>query len=85
LIYRSASGGDSQMISGPYSWLSLWVKVVRTGSTFTGYQSEDGTNWTQVGSISVPAIGANAYVGLAVTSHNNGTLCTATLDNVTFP
>jgi hypothetical protein len=25
---------------------------------------------------------ATVYVGLAVTSHNNSTLCTATLDNV---
>jgi hypothetical protein len=85
LIHRDTSGGNSQIISGPYSWLSLWVKVVRSGSVFTAYQSEDGTNWTQVGNVSVPGIGTNAYVGLAVTSHNNGALCTATIDNVTFP
>jgi regulation of enolase protein 1 (concanavalin A-like superfamily) len=85
LIYRSTTGGDSQMITGPYPWLPFWVKIVRSGSTFTAYQSEDGTSWTQVGSVSVPAIGTNAYVGLAVTSHSDGTLCTATIDNVTFP
>jgi hypothetical protein len=28
-------------------------------------------------------MGSNVYIGLAVTSHNDGTLCTAVFDNIT--
>lgn len=59
-----------------------WVRVVRSGSTFTSYRSTDGTNWTQVGSYSI-TMGSNIYIGLAVSSHTSSALCTTTFDNVT--
>lgn len=83
LAYRSTSGGSTTFTSGAWSWLPTWIKLVRSGNTFTGYQSQDGSTWSQVGSITI-SLAANAYVGLAVTSHNDGTLCTATLDNVSL-
>ena len=83
--YRSSTGGQCNNVdpttapTAPY-----WVRLVRSGSTFTGSSSPDGTNWTSVGSttLSMPSV---VYVGLAVTAHNNSSLCTATLDNVTVP
>ncbi|HUZ08305.1 MAG TPA: hypothetical protein VMV89_12575, partial [Candidatus Paceibacterota bacterium] len=81
--YRSNDGGNCNNTttsgSAPY-----WVKLVRSGSTFTGYCSTDGTSWTQVGSATLTNI-ITAYIGLAVTSHNNPSLCTATFDNVSAP
>ena len=62
--------------SAPY-----WVKLVRNGNTFTGYQSSDGVNWVQVGSYTVN-MPNTVYIGLAVTSTNKEVLCTATFDNV---
>ena len=59
-----------------------WVKLVRTGNTFTGYHSADGTTWTSMGSVTV-SMAANVHIGLGVTSKKDGTLCTATFDNVT--
>ena len=58
-----------------------WLKLVRSGSTVTGFVSADGSTWTTVGSTSV-ALGSTASVGLAVTSHNTGQLNTATFDSV---
>ena len=58
-----------------------WVKMVRAGSTFSGYQSSDGTNWTLVFSTSI-TMGSNVYIGLAVTAHNNGALNTSTFTSV---
>jgi hypothetical protein len=57
------------------------VRVVRSGNMFTAYNSTDGSSWTSMGSVTI-AMGTNVYIGLAVTSHNNGTLCTATFDNL---
>jgi GH18 family chitinase/regulation of enolase protein 1 (concanavalin A-like superfamily) len=53
-----------------------WVRVVRSGSTFTSYRSTDGSTWTQVGTDTI-TMANNVYVGLAVTAHNNSTLCTS--------
>jgi hypothetical protein len=85
LQYRSSTGssaGQAAQISGltaPY-----WVRLVRSGNTFTGYASADGTSWTQVGSVSV-TMAASALEGLAVTAHNNTQLNTSTFDNVVAP
>jgi titin len=58
-----------------------WVRLVRAGSTFTGYYSTDGAAWTAVGSATI-AMAETIYVGVAVTSHNPSTLCAAQFDNV---
>lgn len=83
LVYRSTSGGTSTYVGGAYSWLPLWLKVARSGNTFSCYQSEDGSSWALVGTVNV-TLASNAYVGLAVTSHNDGTLCSATVDQISF-
>ena len=58
-----------------------WLKLVRTGNTFTGYSSANGTDWTQVGTAAF-TLASNVLVGLALTAHNNLLLNTATFDNV---
>jgi len=61
-----------------------WVKIDRdVAGNFRGYYSADGTNWTPMAwnpqSISMSG---DIYIGLALTSHNAGTTCTAKLSNV---
>lgn len=80
---RGTTGGDSASIAGAWVGAPRWVRLVRSGNTFTGYLSADGAAWTQVGALSLP-LTASTLIGLAVTSHNDGVLCTATLDNVTL-
>jgi hypothetical protein len=58
-----------------------WVKLVRSGSTFSGFTSSDGVSWTQLGSVSI-GMGTTVDIGLADTGHNNGLISTATFDNV---
>jgi len=60
-----------------------WVKLVRSGSTFTASYSADGSTWTQIASTNLTMASA-AEVGLAVTAHNNSALNTATFDNVSI-
>lgn len=42
-----------------------WLKLIRKGDTFTGFVSEDGASWHQVGSLDVK-LPENVSVGLAV-------------------
>lgn len=81
--YRASDGGGCNNTtangSAPY-----WVKLVGNAGAFTGYCSPNGTSWTQVGSTTLTNM-TTAYIGLAVTAHNNSSLCTAQFDNVSGP
>lgn len=63
-------------LTAPY-----WVKLVRSGNTFTGYSSPEGATWTQVGSTNM-TMATSALGGLAVCSHNYWEINTATFNNV---
>ena len=62
--------------------LPYWVKVVRSGSIFSGYISSDGMNWLQVGPSATISMAQNVYIGLAMSSESTGTSYTGTFDNV---
>jgi uncharacterized delta-60 repeat protein len=80
---RQTTGAFSLHTAGPFVAAPYWVKLVRSGNTFTGSVSTDGVTWTMVGSDTV-TMGTNALIGLAVTSHNNAVLTTAVIDSVTI-
>jgi hypothetical protein len=58
-----------------------WLKLVRAGSTFTSYESTDGTNWTLIGTKTVAMTG-KVDIGLFDTSHDVNLVSTAAFDNV---
>ncbi len=60
----------------------VWLKLVRSGSTFNGYTSTDGVNWSQIGTSDTISMAQNVYVGLAVSSGSTTVPVTATFDNV---
>jgi hypothetical protein len=74
---RVAAGGLSSHTGGGAGAAAQFVKLVRSGSTFTASRSADGVAWTVVGSDTI-AMPATVYVGLAVTSHATGVIATAT-------
>ena len=80
---RLSTGGGtiSADTPGPVT-LPYWVKLVRSGSTFSGYASLDGVNWLQIGTSQTINMAQNVYIGLAVSSDTNAELATATFDNV---
>ncbi|MPZ20460.1 MAG: DUF1349 domain-containing protein [Luteitalea sp.] len=73
---RSAPGGPGPTVSMP-----VWLRLVRSGNTLSGYYSSDGTNWTLRDSVTI-SLPSSVFIGLALTSHADGTLATATFDNV---
>jgi regulation of enolase protein 1 (concanavalin A-like superfamily) len=85
-MQNRSTTGASAVQSGQVSAARLpqWLKLVRSGNSFTGYCSTNGTTWTQIGAtVSVPMNQA-VYVGFAVTAHNNNQACTAVFDNLTI-
>jgi len=61
-----------------------WVKVTRSGNSFSGFVSADGTTWTRVGATQTINMAANVYMGLAVSSSTPASPCQSTFTNVTF-
>jgi regulation of enolase protein 1 (concanavalin A-like superfamily) len=78
---RVATAGLSTSTGGGLYAAPRWVKLERTGNTFTASQSADGASWTVVGTDTIP-MAATVYAGLAVSSHTNTATATATFDNV---
>jgi glucose/arabinose dehydrogenase len=79
---RKTTGGITSASYGQGGNNPYWVKLVRAGNTFTVSQSPDGVTWKQIGTDTI-TMAPNLYVGLALTSHNNAVLNTATFSNVT--
>src|SRR5579872_1871224 len=80
---RALTNGNSVSTLGPFTKAPYWVRLVRSGNSFSGYASADGVNWRLIGTQTVTMTASQIYVGLAVSSHANGALSTAVLDNVT--
>jgi regulation of enolase protein 1 (concanavalin A-like superfamily) len=78
-LQRTATGADSSDaattaltgISTP-----VWVRLTRSQNNFTAESSSDGTNWTTVGSVSLPML-LDAYIGLIACSHDANATCRA--------
>jgi phosphatidylserine/phosphatidylglycerophosphate/cardiolipin synthase-like enzyme len=79
--YRTSAGAAAAGVDTGASAAPMWVKVSRAGTTLSGYQSSNGTDWTLVGSATI-SMNSSVFVGLAVSSHTTSSTATATFDNV---
>jgi|GEM_PF-1366409 len=81
---RRGTGGtrvkmDATGIVAPY-----WVKIERDlAGNFRAYSSANGSTWQMLGFSEPIQMGANVYIGLAVTSHDAAQTCQAVFSNVT--
>jgi len=81
---RIDTGGNSTddttgAITAPY-----WVKIERDlAGTVSAYSSANGSTWQKIGVSESIQMGANVYIGLAVTAHNASETCQAVFTNVT--
>ena len=82
--WRSADGGNTAWVAVPSPLGSVWVRLARSGNVFAAYYSTDGVNWTAIGTPQTVSLSASALAGLAVCSHNSGTLATAVFDNLSI-
>ena len=80
-VYRTNAGATatSAAQSGPMA--PYWVRLVRSGSTVTGFTSPEGTSWTQVFSTTI-SLSNRVLVGLAVASVSSTNACLAAFDQV---
>ena len=82
-IIADATSTSANSVAGdevaPY-----WIKIERDiAGNFTAYHSTNGSAWTMQGAPENIQMGANVYIGLAVTSHDAAQTCQAVFTNVT--
>ncbi|HQA90337.1 MAG TPA: hypothetical protein PK316_11845, partial [Sedimentisphaerales bacterium] len=81
---RPVAGGDSANTDVADVPIPYWVKLTRTGNTFTAQQSADGATWVDI-AVS-PAVtvqmASSVYIGLAVTSHDASISTVAEFSNL---
>lgn len=81
--YRATPGGSAVTKATITRTTPAYLKVARSGSSYTAYTSSDGATWTAVPNSSVTiSMSSTVLAGLAVTSHNTVAQGTATFDTV---
>ncbi len=80
LSRASAGGADSgesiNAIDAP-----VWMKLTRSGNSFSAYYGTDGANWTKIGNTRTLSIGSTAMAGFAVNSHYTSLFTKANFSN----
>jgi chitodextrinase len=74
---RTSTNGSTTAVSGGSGTAPYFVRLRRQGSTFTAFQSSDGSSWTQIGQNTI-SMSTTVYVGLVVTSSQNTGLNSST-------
>jgi hypothetical protein len=64
---------------------TIWVKLVRSGSSFSSYYSNDGTSssWILISTVNV-TMGNSVFIGLEASSYNSSVLNASTFDSVSI-
>ena len=65
--YTSDTAGWPGRVSAAHP---RWLRLTRSGDTITGYDSADGTHWTEVGTARLAGLPATVQVGMFATSPN---------------
>lgn len=62
-----------------------WIRISRSGTSYTAFSSDDGVSWSQVGTAQTNTFsGTSHFAGLVVAARTAGTEAFALIDNVTF-
>jgi hypothetical protein len=78
---RATTGGGASILN-LIRPTHIWLRLVRSGSNFTGYTSWDGTTWSFAFSATI-MMGGCVHAGLFAESINGNVVTTAVFDNVT--
>jgi RHS repeat-associated protein len=82
--YRATTGANMTSSGSVSESLPYWLKISRSGNTFSSFASPDGVNWTQVGTTQTITMAQNVYIGLVTSSQNNSSLNTVAFDSVSI-
>ncbi len=65
----NTGGATAQTGFAPVNYPDTWLRLARSGTTFTSYASVDGQTWVNLGSVTL-SVGPTIYLGAAVASRS---------------
>jgi len=82
--YRSGFNQNTTNVASPSEMLPVYLRISRTGTTYSAYTSADGDKWTLLpgSTVSISDLNGALMAGLAVTSRNTSLLGKAQFDNI---
>ena len=85
LQWRPTDGAQTRSLAFAGT-IPTWLRITRTGTSFTAFTSADGATWTPLANstMTIAALTGTLVEGLAVTSHDTGQLCTVTAPTFTI-
>jgi len=81
LRVRTTTGAMPQQVGSRDQAMPNWLRLARTGNTFSAFISADGSNWLPVATATV-AMNTSVLIGASVVSAQYGVWTTASFDNV---
>ena len=78
--YRAVQGRFTQDSTDRHYDIPYWLKLCRSGNTFSGYVSTNGTDWRLVEQM-VINMGPSTYIGFAICSRDDKSDCRAWYDS----
>jgi hypothetical protein len=81
--WRTAQGGTSSQVQLTAN-TPIYLRIIRTGTTFTAATSTDGVTWTTIpgSAVTLANLSGPLLRGLAITSHSSGNPGTASFDTL---
>jgi outer membrane protein assembly factor BamB len=82
--FRPFRGAPSSQLSTPPASAPIFLRAVRSGTSFLTQRSADGVSWATIpgSAITLPSLAGPLLAGLALTSHNTGAEGSATFTSV---
>jgi len=78
---RFSTGGETRFLGTAMPGFPVWLQLSRSGGLISADISSDGSTWHHLGSVSSPPP-SDALIGVAVTSHQRGSLVQAQFDSL---
>ena len=80
---RTVANGASLTTTASLDTAPAWLQITRRGNVISAYWRKDGGQfWTLAGKQTFTSLSRSVYAGLAVTSHQDGTLARAVFSDV---
>jgi len=80
---RTTTGGSASGVTATTGLVApYWLRLTRSGSTITAYQSVDGTAWSTLGTTTI-SMATDVYIGLALCSVNDSVINQSVFSNLT--
>jgi hypothetical protein len=82
---RLTQNGPSVHTPGPATTAPVWLQLQRTGDVIAAYSRKATTDpWAKIGEETIAGLAAVPFVGMAVTSHSDGRVASASFSGVVF-